>query len=468
MTEIEFDDWMSEADALMWHMERDPILRSTITTVWVLDQAPDPERFDDAVTAAVAGIPRLRQRVVADIGGIATPKWELDPLFDPGYHVRRGRVGGDGTLRALLDQAAPLATQAFDKDRPLWELHLLEGMVDGRVGVVMKLHHTISDGVGLVAMTGALLERSRDPGPLLPPAPLGGPPAAERTDGVTHLRHAVRRSAETGLKRGTAVAAAMGRGAIDFARDPLGTSRTVAGATGSIARALRPVTEPLSPIMGGRSMSVRFDELQIGVDRLKKAAALADGTLNDAYVAAVLGGLARYHRHHDAPVAELRMTMPINVRAVDDKGRTAGNVFAPARFTVPLHIEDPVERMAAVNRLVGQQRREPAYGMVGGISSVLYRLGPPVFTRVTGSMLKAIDFVTSNVPGPPFPVYASGALVERSVPFAPLGGAGLNVTLYSYNGIAEIGVNADRAAVPDGEILTSCLADSFAEIDALA
>ena len=132
-----------------------------------------------------------------------------------------------------------------------------------------------------------------------------------------------------------------------------------------------------------------------------------------------------------------------------------------------LAIEDPVERMKAVRALVKQQRAEPAYPRMSQVSTALFTLGPPAFTRLTGSMLKAIDFVTSNVPGPPFEVYMSGALVERSIPFGPLGGAGLNLTLYSYDGTAEIGINVDRAAVPDGEVLTECLQSGLDEIAAL-
>ncbi|NND75400.1 MAG: DUF1298 domain-containing protein [Ilumatobacter sp.] len=469
MAEIEYGDWMSESDALMWHMERDPLLRSTITSVWVLDRSPDPDRLQAAVAGAIADIPRLRQRVVADRAAIAPPKWELDPLFDPTYHLRSGRLGGAGTLRDLLDHAAPLAGQAFDKDRPLWELHVLDGMADGRAGVIMKLHHAISDGVGLVKMTGSLLERSREPPDDTPrQMPPAGDPPHRAGDGATRLGDALRHQAETGLRRSAGLMSAAGRGAFRLARDPLGTSQAAVGTVGSIARSLRPVNEPMSPIMVGRSMSVRFDALQIEIARLKRAGSRAEGTVNDAYVAAVLGGLARYHRHHGADVGELRMTMPINIRSAGDRGATAGNAFAPARFAVPLTIDDPVERMATVRELVRRQRAEPAYARVGGISAALYSLGPSVFTRLTGSMLKAIDFVTSNVPGPPFPVYTSGALVERNIPFGPLGGAGLNLTLYGYDGIAEVGINVDVAAVPDGDVLTACLRESFEEVGALS
>lgn len=468
MSDIEFAEWMSENDAVMWHMERDPILRSTIVTVWVLDTAPDRERFDEALHRAVAELPRLRQRVVADRAGVATPKWEVDPEFDLDYHVRRGSLGGDGTLRDLLDRTAPIAGQAFDKDRPLWELHVLDGMVDGRVGMVMKLHHAISDGVGLVKMTGALLDLEREPAARAAPPPLLPPPPAGRSGDARQLRDAVRHSAEVGLRRTVQGIGAAGRGAAGYLRDPVGSTRSLVDTTGSVARSLRPVRTPLSPIMGGRSMNAHYDALTAEIDALKAAAKLADGTLNDAYVAAVLGGLARYHDRHGSPVDMLRMTMPINVREAGDRGRVAGNSFAPARFAVPLGIVDPVERMKRVGALVREQRAEPAYARVGQIATAIYSLRPAVFTRLTGSMLKAIDFVTSNVPGPPFPVYVAGARLERSLGYGPLSGSGMNATLYGYDGTAEIGVVTDRAAVPDPDVMTECLQIGLDEVLALA
>jgi len=465
MAENEFDDWMSESDAVMWHIERDPLLRSTITSVWVLDRAPDESRFDEMLARATATIPRLRQRVLADQRGIAPPKWETDPLFDPDYHIRRSRVGGTGTIRDLLDAAEPIAMQAFDKDRPLWELHQIDGLTDGRVGVVMKLHHAVGDGMGLVRMTAALIETERDPQDR---APIPEPDDAthERTTDSAHRRNAILHQAETGLRRTIRGATALGKGALDLARDPAGTSQSFASTAASIARSVRPVTEPMSPIMRERSMSTGFHETTAEVDQLKAAAKACDGTVNDVFVTAMLGGLARYHRRHDAPVDELRMTMPINLRTRDTAG-VAGNVFAPARFTVPLGIDDPIERIAAVHELVQRERAEPAYPRTGQIAAGVFTLGPAVFGRLMGSMLKAIDFVTSNVPGPDFPVYTAGAMVERSIPFGPLSGAGANVTLYSYNGLADIGINVDRAAVPDGDTFTGCLRDGLDEVLAL-
>ena len=130
--ELHYDERMSASDALMWNIERDPMLRSTILSAIVLDGLPDEARFRQALERALGKVPRLRQHVVLDPLGAAPPRWELDPHFDLGYHERRLRAPGAGSLRDLLDLAAPIAMQAFDKDRPLWELYRWRGSRAGR------------------------------------------------------------------------------------------------------------------------------------------------------------------------------------------------------------------------------------------------------------------------------------------------------------------------------------------------
>jgi diacylglycerol O-acyltransferase / wax synthase len=234
----------------------------------------------------------------------------------------------------------------------------------------------------------------------------------------------------------------------------------------STAHMLRPVTTPLSPIMNKRSLSVHFDTLTASLPRMKAAAKAADGRLNDAFVAAVLGGLDRYHRRHGTPVEALRMTMPINVRSAE-QAMEAGNQFVPARFPVPLDIRDPRERMRRLTGLVASERAEPALGMVAPIAGVLNRLPVSMTTRLFGGMLKGIDFVTSNVPGAPIPIYVAGARLEANFAFGPLSGSALNITLLSYIDELHMGVNTDRAAVPDPDVLLECLQDGIDEVEKL-
>jgi pimeloyl-ACP methyl ester carboxylesterase len=174
--DVVYDDRMSGGDALMWAIERDPILRSTIIGLWLLDQAPDRARLLARAARALHHIPRLRQRVAVDPFSLAPPRWEVDPDFDLGFHLRFVRAPGGGALRDMLDFCQPIAMQSFDRDRPLWELYVVECLEGGRAALVLKVHHAISDGIGMVQMMGRLMETWRTPDPArvpraLPPLP---------------------------------------------------------------------------------------------------------------------------------------------------------------------------------------------------------------------------------------------------------------------------------------------------------
>lgn len=459
---MHFDERMSEADALMWDIESDPCLRSTITSVWLLDRAPDWERFDRKLERCAREIPRLRQRVVADPLGLAPPRWEIAPDFDVRFHVRRLAAPGDGSVRALLDLAQPIGMQAFDRDRPLWELYCVEGLEGGRVGMIMKLHHAVSDGVGLVRMTEGLVETKREAG-RRERAPLPDAPEATKQSTAERLLDALAHRARTRLDQLAALPAALGDGLGRVTRDPAGTVRAVAETVSSIGRMLTPVTEPMSPVMRGRSLSVRYDSITVPLPDLKRAANAAGGTVNDAFVAVVTGGLRRYHEHMGAPVSELRMNMPINVRE-GENARDAGNQFAPVRFAVPIALEDPAERIEEIHQRVATQRAEPALPLIAPISAAIGALPGNGAALVAGSMMKAIDFTTSNVPGPQFPVFVSGARIERMFGFGPLAGAAANVTCFSYDGALDIGINVDPAAVTDPALFVECLRKGLDEV----
>jgi hypothetical protein len=157
------------------------------------------------------------------------------------------------------------------------------------------------------------------------------------------------------------------------------------------------------------------------------------------------------------------MSMPINVRT-EATENVAGNQFAPARFPVPLTVVDPVHRMKVVRDLGGRARAEPALALTEPLAGVLNRLHPDVTTGIFGSMLRGVDFVTSNVPGPPFPIYLAGARVLSQFPFGPMAGAAANITLLSYVDDLNIGINTDPAAVADPEVLLDCMQEGFDEV----
>lgn len=458
--EIRFEKRMSDSDALMWRVETDPVLRSTITSVAIYDRPIPRDRVIERIDRASRQVPRLRQRVLGAPLSPTPPHWVVDENFDLKYHLRFVTAPPPGTLRDVLDIAEPVAMQSFDRARPLWEFVIVDGLEHGRAAVIMKVHHAITDGVGGVELMMSLLDLSEEE------PDLGPMPAAPQPDAPSWPERIVESAGHERRRQLGIAQRALGHAARLVTRPGEVAPQALANVQ-SMARMLAPAFEPLSPLTTGRSLSVRFDPLMLPVPDLKAAAARADAKLNDAFLAGVAGGLRRYHEAHGVPVDALRMSMPINIRTTDTKG-VAGNQFVPTRFPVPLDIADPIERMRAMRALVVAQRSEPSLGFVEGMAGVLNRL-PRVFVgELFGRMLKGIDFVTSNVPGIPFPVYFAGAKLELQLPFGPLAGSATNITLLSYVDECQVGVNTDPAAIPDPEVFLACLDDSFAEIRKLA
>lgn len=457
-----FADHMSDADALMWNIEKDPVLRSTIVAVGLLDRAPDFERLRRRLARASIAIPRLRQRVLSPPLRLGPPRWAHEPNFDLDFHLRRVRAVKPGDHRQLLELVAPIAQASFDRARPLWELTIVEGLAGHRAAAVMKVHHSVTDGVGGIDLLTQVVDLERD---AAEPAPLPEPDAATSLGALSLLRDSLQHSARRGLGISRRVPAMLSQAVVETARDPL---RAAAGAldTGrSIGRMLAPATAPMSDVLGERSLGRRLDTFEVPLDDLKRAAKAVDGSVNDAFVAAVVGGLTRYHSHHGSAIGELRMTLPINLRTAEhDSG---GNQFAPARFPVPASIEDPAQRMRAIGALVRGWRAEPALRMTSTLAGVLNRLPTATSTALFGSMLKCVDFVTSNVPGAPIPVFLAGAEVDGFYAFAPPSGAALNVTLVSHCDRCCIGIVTDTAAVADPDVLVDSLRSGFDEVCAL-
>lgn len=457
-----FDVHMSDSDALMWNIEKDPLLRSTIVTVLLLDHAPDWNRVVEKIERGTWLIPRLRQRIATPLLRMGPPQWSGDANFDLRYHLRRVKAC-EPTFEAVLDLARTSAMAGFDRARPLWEYTVVEGLEGGKSAMILKVHHSMTDGVGGMKLLLMLFDFEREPETVA---------ALDRVDAVPifgpldlvlgalgHNQRRVLGLARRGLIESIGVARAV-------VNDPVTTIQEALRAAGSVVRFLKPATDPHSPIMQARTLARQLHTLEVPLDSLKRAAKTVGGSLNDSFVAAVLGGLQRYHEFHGASVEDLRMVMPINLRA--DGAALGGNHFTPARFLVPLTIKDPGERIVAVGRLTREVRDEPAVHLTDALAGILNQLPTTITTALFGSMLKGADFVTSNVPGAPFEIFSGGAALERMYAFAPLAGAAINVTLLSNCGTCCIGVNVDSVAVPDSETFLRCLQEGFAEILALA
>lgn len=459
MDELRFQDRMSDSDALMWTIEKDPMLRSTITAVSLLDRAPDPDRLRHLLDRGTRLVPRMRQRVRGNPLSVAPPRWEVDPHFDLDYHLRWVGASGEKNLRSVLDLAEPMAMQGFDRARPLWEMVVITDLVDGGAALVMKIHHAITDGVGAVQIALVLFELEQD-------APLaampGAPPASVMSQAqrfVDAFEHERRRN--LGIAKRLPEVATTSAGAL--VTDPVGTARKVGETLASVARLAAPANVPLSPLMANRSLSVHFDTITLSLTEAKAAAKAAGGRLNDAFLAATAAGLRRYHQEMGAPLEAVRVSVPINLRGEGD-GDATGNNFAPARFHLPVAEEDPVAAMATMRALVAEQRAEPALSMVEPLARILNRLPTSVTTGIFGAALKGIDLVASNVPGAPIELFTAGARINSMFALGPLAGSAVNVTLLSYLDQVHIGVNLDPAAVTDPERFLRCYREGWDEV----
>jgi len=449
---------MRASDAFTWYMERDPALRSTVVVIDWLDRAPDWDVLVDRVDRITRLMPSLRQRVVESPFRVVVPQWIYDKDFDLSWHLSRVSAPPPGTRDAVLELARRSAMAAFDRARPLWEATLVEGISGGEAALIVKLHHSLSDGVGAMRMLQLVADGQREPADLgeLPPEP-----SCQAPDLVSRVTGAISTAAGNTAQlawRGTGLAIpAM----IRSVRDPAGQARGVIAMACSVYRTAAPNRGTLSPLMRKRATTRHLATIEVPLDTLKRAAKTVDGTVNDAYLAAVAGGLHRYHDRHHVAVGSLRALMPVSLRSGADTDW--GNMITLQRMIVPVGEPDPAARMRALHRIAGRARTEPSLAITGTIAGALNLL--PV--GYVGGILKHVDFVASNVPGAPVPVYLAGSKVTGMFAFGPTIGASVNTTLMSYDGACDIGVNIDTAAVPDPDVLLDCLGESFAEITAL-
>ncbi|MFZ4432912.1 MAG: wax ester/triacylglycerol synthase domain-containing protein [Microthrixaceae bacterium] len=461
--QVVYEERMSDADALMWGIEKDPMLRSTITTVCVLDGSLRRDvlrREFDRITRA---IPRLRERVRSNPLSIAPPRWEVDPNFDLDYHLRFARVPGSGGADELLRMAQPLAMQSFDRARPLWEAVVVEDLGDDQSAVILKIHHSITDGVGGVRLMLELFDLEPD----APERPMPDAPEAKVLNQAERFVDAFQHESRRQLRFLGDLAGRGLSGATTAVSDPAGTVDSVSELVASTARILRPVSHPLSPLMTGRSLSTHFGHITLPLDRAKMAGKAIGGTINDTFVTGLVQGFRIYHHEHGVELPGLRMGMPINVRAADAVER-AGNDFVPARFELPTSADDLADLMRGIRERMVGARNEPANQLVEVLSNALNRLPTSVVTQIFGTMMKGLDFQASNVPGSPIPIYLRGVPVRSITPFGPIAGAAANVTLLSYQNELNIGINADPAAVTEPDLFVECVRRGYDEVLALA
>jgi WS/DGAT/MGAT family acyltransferase len=414
------------------------------------------EVFDRASREIV----RLRQHVVAPPWPVFLPSWIVDPDFDLARHLRFERLPARATFRHLLDAVQREMAEPLDPARPLWETVIYEGLPRGRAGLLFRMSHAVTDGVGAVRLFGALFDTEAEPTRrTLPPPPI----PEDVTPGELQRAELARLPAVL-LDAAGAVAAGAAKFALRSAMDPRRTIGSTEAYVQSLRRVLGAQAKP-SPLLAGRSLERRLVALDVPLETMKRAGRVAGGSLNDAYLAAVAGALRLYHEALGASVESLPVAIPVNLRREEDPAE--GNYFGAVVIAAPLDIAEPAARIARVRELVQAGRAEPAIGAPGLLSPVLARLPEAVRAALAESAPKP-DVQASNVPASPVPIYVAGSRVERAWAFGPVPGAGAMLTLQSLAGTCHIGVNLDAAAFTDPAKFADCLGRGFAEVLALA
>ncbi|MBX9981734.1 MAG: WS/DGAT domain-containing protein [Mycobacterium gordonae] len=451
-------EFLRNSDAFTWAMESDPRLRSTVVSVVLLDRSPDWNEVRDRFDMISRKLPMFRQRVV-ESPPPAPPRWESDPDFDLDYHMRRTAASGSGTLDDVLEMARLAEMQDFDRARALWETTLVEGLADGRAAVICKFHHALTDGVGGVQIAMNLFDLSEE---FYPHAPLPDEPQVSASTWLDGYRDTLRYNSSLLGKALMGTARLAPRLVYDGVRRPVATVRSAAANAASVYRTVRPLGRTGSPLTTERSLIRRLSVHDVSRTALREAAHRAGGALNDAFVAGVAGGLRIYHEKHGVSVGDLHLTMPISLRTTtDDMG---GNKITLMRFDVPVGEPDPARRIAQIHERVGAVRNEkslPHTQLIAGVLNLMPRW-------YIGSVLRHVDFLTSDVPGIPVPVFLGGAAVRGQYAFGPTIGSSVNVTLLSYVDVCALGINVDTAAIPDHDVFHAALVAGFDEVLALA
>jgi WS/DGAT/MGAT family acyltransferase len=457
-------DWsrareMNGLEALMWRAESDPRMRSTICSFALLDCSPDWERLVAACDWGTRMAPRFRQKVVEPAFGLGVPTWVTDPDFDLHYHVRRIRLPESASWRDGLAAAEQIAMTPFDRARSPWEAVLIEGLPDGKAGFLLKLHHSTTDGMGGFQLFSKLHSKTREHNPNKP-QPEAPPP--EWVSPFDLLMEQMNRDArampgDTMKNAGAALRAL---------RRPGKTLRDASRFVQSMARVVADPDADGSPLLRQRSLAWHFLALDVRFQDLRAASKSAGGSLNDAFLAALLGAFRLYHEALGHPIEKMPMAIPISVRRDDDAA--GGNKFAGARFAGPVGIADPVERIHAIRSMVRSAREEPAIDGMSLVAPALARLPAPVVGGLTGGLTKSNDLQASNVPGFQDELFIAGARIERVYGFGPLPGCATMITLVTHGDTCCVAANVDRAAVTDPELFARCLEDGFAEVLALA
>jgi WS/DGAT/MGAT family acyltransferase len=428
--------------------------------VLILDTpAGGVEALADLIKARLSLVPRYRQRVVVVPGHLANPVWVDDPDFDLDYHVRRSGLPRPGTEAQLLDLVSRLTARPLDRERPLWEAYLVEGVSGGRVAVVTKTHPALVDGLSAIDIGQVLLDVAPDA-----PAPEPGEWRARPLPSGAEL---VLQALDEYVRRPSSIVDAV-RGAVSDVR---ATAARVGGSAGGMLRTARSAILPAphsplnAPIGGQRRVAVARAEL----DEVKEVRKLYGGTVNDVLLTVVTGALREWLLSRGEPVlagTSVRALVPVSLQ--DDDAAEGNRVSS---YLVDLPVGEPNPRVR-LTRLSYAMRGVASHGQSVGADSLIALTGfaPPTLHALgaraaRGLSRRLFNLVVTNVPGPQVPLYAAGSQMLEVFPVVPLArGQGLAIGMTSYNGRVFFGLNADLDTVGDVDVLADLLEQEVAEL----
>jgi diacylglycerol O-acyltransferase / wax synthase len=452
-------DRMSPLDASFLHLEG-PVCPMHIGSVAVFE-GPAPPR--DEVEAMVAGklpaVPRYRQKVRFVPLDLGRPLWVDDPHFNLGYHLRHTALpppGGDDELRNLVGR---VMSQQLDRTKPLWEMWMVEGLEDGHWAIVSKVHHCMVDGVSGTDLLTVVLDQ--DPSPPRPEPGVWEPePEPSNTALVTD---AVRERIVSPYEQFRAV------------RSGLRGPRALRSQLGDVGKGLRSLVtavrgSPETSLNGPIGPHRRWNWARSTLGDVKVVRTSLGGTVNDVVLTAITQGFRDLllSRGEAVEGREVTTLVPVSVRTPGERG-TYNNRVSAMFAQLPVGIADPVECLVSI-RAQMDGLKESKQAVAGEVLTSLTGFAPPMLlavgTRVASrASQRNVNTVTTNVPGPQFPLYAVGRQMLEAFPFVPLGGQiRIGIAIFSYNGMINFGVTGDYDSTPDLGVLCRGIEDGMGEL----
>jgi WS/DGAT/MGAT family acyltransferase len=454
-------DRLTALDTSFLHLEDDSA-HMHVASVMLFDGDPPPH---DEVIAAIESrlhlVPRYRQKLAFVPFGQGRPRWVDDPHFNLAYHVRKTALPAPGREEQLRALAGRVLAQQLDRDKPLWEIWVVEGLEGNRFALICKTHHALVDGISGVDIVTVLFDLEpegrkleNEPGRRWLPAPM-----PSRTQLLS----------EALLERAT-VPSEISRSVRAVFRAPRqlagGVRNSLVGVGAMAWAGMNPA--PASPYNCAIGPHRRFTWVRTDLSDVKAIKNALGGTVNDVVLAAVSGALGRHlHRRGETLSGrELKAMVPVSVRAQEDRG-ALGNQVAAMMAPLPVWCADPARRLEIVSEaMAGLKDSGQAVG-----AQVLTRLSgfaPPTIMAQASRLMarqRMFNLVVTNVPGPQFPLYLMGHELRDLFPMVPLArNQALGVAIMSYNGKMNFGLVGDYDAMHDLDDLAEALQESLAEL----